>query len=98
MELAHQAYRSGASYVAFGGFYPSLVKKYEVTTQPTIVTTAKLEIPLPNVVIGGMTQQNAAPLVAAGADMVAAVSSVYMAQDPAAAARQFVDLFANRTF
>lgn len=95
MELAHQAYRSGASYIAFGGFYPSRVKKYEVTTQPTIVTTAKVEIPLPNVVIGGMTQQNAVPLVAAGADMVAAISSVYLAQDPVAAARAFVDLFAK---
>lgn len=95
MQLAHQAYRSGASYIAFGGFYPSRVKKYEVTTQSTIVTTAKVEIPLPNVVIGGMTQQNAVPLVAAGADMVAAISSVYLAQDPVAAARAFVDLFAK---
>jgi thiamine-phosphate pyrophosphorylase len=95
MELAHQAYRSGASYIAFGGFYPSRVKKYEVTTQPAIVATAKVEIPLPNVVIGGMTEQNAAPLVAAGADMVAAVSSVYLAEDPVAAARGFVDLFAK---
>ena len=95
MELAHLAARSGASYVAFGGFYPSLVKKYAVTTQPSIVTTANAEIALPNVVIGGMTQQNAVPLVAAGADMVAAISSVYLAQDPQAAAREFVGLFAQ---
>lgn len=95
MQLAHQAHRSGASYIAFGGFYPSRVKKYEVSTLPTILTTAKAEVPLPSVVIGGMTQQNAAPLVAAGADMVAAISSVYLAQDPVAAARGFVDLFAK---
>ncbi|MGS0744096.1 thiamine phosphate synthase [Glaciimonas sp. GG7] len=93
MELAHQAVLSGASYVAFGGFYPSLVKKYAVTTQPAILTMAKAEIALPNVAIGGMTAQNAAPLVAAGADMVAAISSVYLAQDPEAAAREFVALF-----
>lgn len=96
LELAHAAYRAGASYVAFGGFYPSRVKKYPVTTSPDIVTRAKAEIAVPNVVIGGMTQENAVPLIAAGADMVAAISSVYLADDPTAAARSFVALFANK--
>ncbi|SFA79060.1 thiamine-phosphate pyrophosphorylase [Collimonas sp. OK607] len=96
LELAHAAYRAGASYVAFGGFYPSRVKKYPVTTAPDIVTRAKAEIAVPNVVIGGMTQENAVPLIAAGADMVAAISSVYLADDPTAAARSFVALFANK--
>ncbi|SFH98187.1 thiamine-phosphate pyrophosphorylase [Collimonas sp. OK307] len=96
LELAHAAYRAGASYVAFGGFYPSRVKKYPVTTSPDIVTRAKAEIAVPNVVIGGMTQENAVPLIAAGADMVAAISSVYLADDPTAAARSFVTLFANK--
>lgn len=93
LQLAHDAHRAGASYVAFGGFYPSRVKKYEVTTPLDIVAHAKQKIPLPNVVIGGMTHENAAPLVKHGADMVAAISSVYMAQDPEAAARAFVNLF-----
>jgi thiamine-phosphate pyrophosphorylase len=93
MELAHAAHRAGASYVAFGGFYPSRVKKYEVSTSPDIVAQAKSEVPLPNVVIGGMTHENAAPLVARGADMVAAISSVYFADDPEASARRFADLF-----
>jgi len=93
MELARDAQRAGASYVAFGGFYPSRVKKYDVTTAPDIVAQAKREIPLPNVVIGGMTPQNAAPLVAHGTDMVAAISSVYLAADPQSAARAFAELF-----
>ncbi len=93
MELARDAHRSGASYVAFGGFYPSRVKKYEVSTPPEIVARAKAEIPLPNVVIGGMTPENAVPLVAQGTDMVAAISSVYFEQDPEAAARRFAGLF-----
>ncbi|HTD03333.1 thiamine phosphate synthase [Undibacterium sp.] len=96
LPLAHQAHATGASYVAFGGFYPSRVKKYPVTTPTGIVTLAKSEIPLPNVVIGGMTVDNAVPLVAAGADMVAAISSVYLAPDPQVAARAFVNLFAVR--
>lgn len=93
LELARDAWKAGASYVAFGGFYPSRVKKYDVTTPPAIVTQAKAEIPLPNVVIGGMTHDNAAPLVTHGADMVAAISSVYMTDDPEAAARRFAALF-----
>jgi thiamine-phosphate pyrophosphorylase len=93
LQLAREAHAAGASYVAFGGFYPSRVKKYEVTTQPEIVAQAKKEIPVPNVVIGGMTQQNAVPLVAQGTDMVAVISSVYMVDDPEAAARAFAALF-----
>jgi thiamine-phosphate pyrophosphorylase len=95
IELARDAYAAGASYIAFGGFYPSRVKKYPLTTPPAIVAQAKTEIPLPSVVIGGMTQENAVPLVAQGADMVAAISSVYFAEDPEAAARGFAGLFAG---
>jgi thiamine-phosphate pyrophosphorylase len=93
LQLARDAYQAGASYVAFGGFYPSRVKKYPVTTPVEIITQSKAEVPLPSVVIGGMTQQNSAALVAAGADMVAVISSVYMAADPKAAAGEFARLF-----
>jgi thiamine-phosphate pyrophosphorylase len=95
LQLARDARDAGASYVAFGGFYPSRVKKYPVTTPPEIVAQSKAEIALPVVVIGGMTQDNAVPLVAQGADMVAAISSVYLADDPEAAARTFVALFGD---
>jgi len=93
MALAHAAQKGGASYVAFGGFYPSLVKKYAVTTAPDIVLQARREIALPCVVIGGMTPDNAAPLAARGADMAAAISSVYQADDPVVAVGQFNRLF-----
>ena len=93
--LAQRAQQEGASYVAFGGFYPSRVKKYVVATTPDVITRAKAELPVPVVVIGGMTSDNAQPLVAAGADMVAAISSVYQAADPQAAAARFAALFAG---
>ena len=92
-ELAQAAQQAGASYVAFGGFYPSRIKKYEVSTPVDIVTRARDAIAVPNVVIGGMTRENSAPLVAAGADMVAVISSVYFADDPEGAARELVGLF-----
>jgi thiamine-phosphate pyrophosphorylase len=94
LELAQKAHQAGASYVAFGGFYPSRVKKYEVSTPVDIITRAKQQLPVPVVVIGGMTQENSVPLIKAGTDMVAAISSVYMTDDPQAAARRFVQLFA----
>jgi thiamine-phosphate pyrophosphorylase len=93
LELAQAAQAAGASYVAFGGFYPSRIKKYEVSTEADIVTRAKAMVALPNVVIGGMTRENAVPLIAAGADMVAVISSVYFADDPEAAARELAGIF-----
>lgn len=93
LDLAHNAYSQQASYIAFGGFYPSLVKKYPVTTPIDIVARAKAVIPLPIVVIGGMTPELAKPLVKEGADMVAAISSVYNAVNPASSVREFVSLF-----
>ncbi|SDG70275.1 MULTISPECIES: thiamine phosphate synthase [unclassified Duganella] len=90
---AIQAQQAGASYVAFGGFYPSRVKKYAVTTPPAILGQASAVIRVPTVVIGGMTPQNAAPLVARGANMVAAISSIYQAESVARAVVEFNTLF-----
>jgi len=94
LELARAAQQDGATYAAFGGFYPSPVKRYTFTTDPDLLVQARGELTLPLVVIGGMTPHNAAPLVERGADMVAAITSVYLADDPAASVRQFNALFA----
>ena len=96
LALARAARDAGASYLAFGGFYPSPVKKYTFVTPPEILEQARAEFTLPIVVIGGMTPQNAAPLTARGADMVAAITGVYGADDPAAAARAYGALFGAR--
>ncbi|HEX7983225.1 MAG TPA: thiamine phosphate synthase [Duganella sp.] len=93
MPRALAAQRDGASYVAFGGFYPSRVKQYAVTTRPEILDQARAAIHVPTVVIGGMTAANAAPLVARGADMVAAISSVYQAASIGDAIGEFAQLF-----
>ena len=93
MQRAIDAQAAGACYVAYGGFYLSRVKQYAVTTSPSILDQARAVITLPKVVIGGMTPLNARPLVTRGADLVAAVSSVYLADDPAAAVAGFNALF-----
>jgi len=93
LALARAAQAAGASYAAFGGFYPSPVKKYAFVTEPALLSQARAELAVPVVVIGGMTPENAAPLVARGADMVAAITAVYAEADPAGAARRFAKLF-----
>ncbi len=93
LELAHAAHRDGASYLAFGGFYPSRVKKYDFRTAPEIIAQSKREIALPVVVIGGITLENAPPLVAQGADMVAVISSVYLVPVAERKTRELADLY-----
>jgi len=93
LQLARDAQASGASYVAFGGFYPSRVKKYAVTTAPNIITLALNELKLPICVIGGMTPENSRVLIDHGAHMVAAISSVYSAANPHLAATHFSQMF-----
>ncbi len=93
LQLARDAQASGASYVAFGGFYPSRVKKYAVTTAPDIINVALNELNCPICVIGGMTPENSRVLIEHGAHMVAAISSVYSVDDPYAAATNFSQMF-----
>lgn len=94
MELVRNAAKEGASYVAFGGFYPSRIKEYPVTTPVDIIGEAKKELPdMPSCAIGGITLENAIPLVNQGVDMISVISSVYMTDDPQAAARAFADLY-----
>jgi len=93
LQLARMAEKQGADYVAFGGFYASQIKKYPVTTPHHIVAQSKEEVALPTAVIGGMTLKNCQPLIAAGADMVAVISSVYFADDPKLAASALSKLF-----
>jgi thiamine-phosphate pyrophosphorylase len=62
-----------------------------------LLTAAKARLSVPVVAIGGITPANAAALVAAGADALAAISAVFDAPDVAAAARAFADIFAAQS-
>ncbi|MDR1311465.1 MAG: thiamine phosphate synthase [Burkholderiaceae bacterium] len=96
MELARCAREEGASYVAFGGFYPSRIKKYPVTTPFSILSSAKKEMPdMPTCAIGGITLENGTPLVKEGADMISVISAVYFQEDPEKAASAFSDWYRN---
>jgi len=66
-----EAGESGADYVAFGAFYPSTTKEIEHTAEPDLLTWWQGLFEIPCVAIGGVTAENCAPLVAAGADFIA---------------------------
>ncbi len=94
MDRVRAAQKAGASYIALGGFYPSRVKEYPVTTELNIVKQMKEEFPdLPSCAIGGITLENAVPLVERGVDMICVISSVYFQDDPEAAARAFAQFY-----
>jgi thiamine-phosphate pyrophosphorylase len=81
-DMAMQAAEAGADYVAFGAFYPTTskpkekVEKWGVPT-PEIIEWWSTYTTVPCVAIGGMTPENCAPLVRAGADFIAAITSVW---------------------
>ena len=93
---AEQAATAGADYLAFGAFYPSATKPDARHVAPALLTQAA-RFGLPRVAIGGITADNAAPLLAAGADLLAVISDVFDAPDPAAAVRRYAPLFQDPT-
>jgi thiamine-phosphate pyrophosphorylase len=93
VENAQDAQRSGADYVAFGGFFPSTVKPSTTRAPLTLLQDAKRRLSVPVVAIGGITLENAPQLLAAGADGVAVISALFGAPDVRAAARSFTALF-----
>ncbi|MDN5864770.1 MAG: thiamine phosphate synthase [Gammaproteobacteria bacterium] len=92
LALARDAVGAGADYVAFGSVYPSPVKPDAVRAPLDLLTQAKRELGVPVCAIGGITPENAMPVIAAGADMLAVVSAIVFADDPQAVSRAFLHL------
>ena len=90
---AREAVSQGADYVAFGSFFSSSTKPRALRAGTELLQIAASEIALPVVAIGGITEDNAAGLIAAGADAVAVVSALFDAIDVEAQARRFARLF-----
>ena len=88
--LAHAraAVAAGADYLAFGALFPSPTKPAARRATPALLREARA-LGLPVVAIGGITPDNARAAVEAGADLLAVISGVFDAPDPAAAARAY---------
>lgn len=89
---AERAAAEGASYLAFGAFFPSGTKPLARRADPALLRAAT-RFGLPRVAIGGISPDNGASLVAAGADLLAVIGAVFDAPDPAAAVRAFHSCF-----
>jgi thiamine-phosphate pyrophosphorylase len=92
--LAMDAGEAGADYVAFGAFYPTTTKPSEYRPEPSILRWWSTLFEIPCVAIGGITADNARPLVEAGADFLAVCQAVWGKDDPEAAVRAFQELLA----
>ncbi|MBM3541999.1 MAG: thiamine phosphate synthase [Alphaproteobacteria bacterium] len=96
--LAMVAGEQGADYVAFGAFFPTTTKAAKSKADPEILRWWSETTVVPAVAIGGITPENCAPLVAAGADFLAVVSAVWdHPKGPAAAVRAFGDVIRRTT-
>lgn len=91
LDRAARLVDSGADYLAFGSVFASPTKPDAVHCAPEILTRAR-EFGRPVVAIGGITLENAAQAIAAGADMVAVISGLFGADDLRARARSFQEL------
>lgn len=94
LERALQAQDAGADYVAFGSFFASPTKPAAVRAGPDLLRVARSRIDLPIVAIGGITPENGAQLIEAGADLLAVIHGVFGAPDPEHAAHRYTALFA----
>ncbi|MDH0045157.1 thiamine phosphate synthase [Pseudomonas juntendi] len=98
LALAAQAAEEGASYVAFGRFFNSVTKTGAPAASTDLLEQARAQVKLPIAVIGGITLDNAAPLVAHGADLLAVIHGLFgadSAQEVTRRARAFNALFAS---
>lgn len=89
-----EAGEAGADYVAFGAFYETRTKQPKTQATADILSFWQEFVELPCVAIGGITPDNTAPLIEAGADFIAASGSVWQhAEGPAAAVEKFNAVF-----
>ncbi|HUJ47074.1 MAG TPA: thiamine phosphate synthase [Rhizomicrobium sp.] len=94
-DLAFDAGEAGADYVAFGSFFPTTTKEVQFHADIELLRWWAESMTVPVVAIGGITVDNARPLIQAGADFLAVSSGVWdHPQGAATAVREFNRLFA----
>ncbi|MCK4742333.1 MAG: thiamine phosphate synthase [Sulfuriflexus sp.] len=92
LELAKQAEKNGASYVAFGRFFASQTKPDASPASIDLLTLATQQLSIPICAIGGITPDNASALLDAGADMLAVIHGVFGESDIKNAAKHYAQL------
>jgi thiamine-phosphate diphosphorylase len=90
VEQAVAADADGADYIAVGSMYPTPSKETAVVVGLETLRRVRQTTSRPLVAIGGITRDNAAEVVAAGADAVAVIRAIVSAESPEEAARQII--------
>lgn len=93
LALARGAVQVGASYVAFGAFFPSPTKPLARRATMDLLSDST-GLGVPRVAIGGITPDNGRALAEAGCELLAVISGVFDAPDPVAAVRAYQRCFA----
>lgn len=89
IEAAIAAVDAGADYVAFGAAFATAIKPHAPRATSALYAEARARLDVPIVAIGGITPENAASVVAAGADAVAVITALFDAPDIESRAREF---------
>ena len=96
--LARRAAAAGADYIGIGSLFPSGTKPQAVAAPLSLIAEARAAGGLPVAGIGGIGPDNAAAVVAAGADMIAVIGALFDPPDVACAARALSLPFAKNEF
>ena len=96
LALARAAAAAGVDYVAFGSVYATSTKPDAVHCPHAVLSAARAELTLPIVAIGGITPDNAAHVIEAGADFVAAIGGVFKQASTFENAARYARLFKSR--
>jgi len=87
---ARGARAEGADYIAVGAMFPTTTKPDFELVGPDLLRRVRGEVTLPLIGIGGITADNVADVIRAGADGVAVISAICGAADPRTATLRFL--------
>lgn len=90
---AQKAAAAGADYLAFGAVHPSPTKPKAPLATVELFFQAKTTLSAASCAIGGITLENAPPLISAGTDLLAVITDLFNAPDIAARAAAYQRLF-----
>ncbi len=93
LDRAEAAAEAGADYLAFGSFFASPTKPNARRATLRVIARRANRSALPLVAIGGITPDNASPLIDAGADFIAVICGIFAADDIEQATRRYANLF-----
>jgi len=92
LELAIKAENEGASYIAFGAFFPSSIKPGARIAKLDLLSEATARLDIPLCAIGGIDVSNAKQVFDAGASMVAVISGLFSQQQVKSVSAQIAAL------